>query len=112
MRRFIVGFFAFVGFLTVLLVAGIILLVGGLKPSVTPLPANIVLIADLTRDLPEGPKDPRGGYGRPTWGLHRLGALPPPIVPLPLAGLGAAFSAVSKARKGGLGGKRGSRAPP
>ncbi|MBV9201916.1 MAG: signal peptide peptidase SppA [Alphaproteobacteria bacterium] len=57
MRRFIVGFFAFVGFLTVLLVAGIMLLVGGLKPSVTPLPANIVLIADLTRDLPEGPSE-------------------------------------------------------
>jgi protease-4 len=54
MRRFIVGFFAFIGFLTVLLVAGIMLVVGGLKPSVTPLPGNILLTADLTRDLPEG----------------------------------------------------------
>lgn len=57
MRRFIVGFFAFVGFLTVLLLAGIMLLVGGLKPSVTPLPGNILLTADLTRDLPEGPSE-------------------------------------------------------
>ena len=54
MRRFIVGFFAFIGFATVLLVAGIMLLVGGLKPSVTPLPGNILLTVDLTRDLPEG----------------------------------------------------------
>jgi protease IV len=54
MRRFIVGFFAFIGFATVLLVAGVMLLVGGLKPSVTPLPGNILLSVDLTRDLPEG----------------------------------------------------------
>src|SRR5690348_9231824 len=54
MRRFIVGFFAFIGFATVLLVAGVMLLVGGLKPSVTPLPSNILLNVDLTRDLPEG----------------------------------------------------------
>src|SRR6516162_799215 len=53
MRRFIVGFFAFIGFATVLLVAGILLVVGGLKPSVTPLPGNILLTVDLTRDLPE-----------------------------------------------------------
>jgi protease-4 len=54
MRRFFVGFFAFIGFLTVLFVAGVMLLVGGLKPSVTPLPGNILLTVDLTRDLPEG----------------------------------------------------------
>jgi len=54
MRRLIVGFFAVVGFLTVLLVGGILLVVGGLKPSVTPLPGNILLTVDLTRDLPEG----------------------------------------------------------
>jgi protease IV len=54
MRRLIIGFFAFIGFLTVLLVAGITLVVGGLKPSVSGLPGNIVLTADLTRDLPEG----------------------------------------------------------
>jgi len=54
MRRFIVGFFAAIGFLTVLVAAAAILLVGGLKPRVTPLPSNIVLTVDLTRDLPEG----------------------------------------------------------
>lgn len=54
MRRLLVGFFAVIGFMTVLLVAGILLAVGGLRPSVTPLPANIALIADLTRALPEG----------------------------------------------------------
>src|SRR5215471_11885903 len=54
MRRFIVGFFAFIGFATVLLAAGIMLVVGGLRPSVTPLPSSILLTIDLTRDLPEG----------------------------------------------------------
>ena len=54
MRRFFVGFFAVIGFATVLFVAGIMLLVGGLKPSVKPLPGNILLTVDLTRDLPEG----------------------------------------------------------
>src|SRR6266478_9292968 len=54
MRRLIVGFFAVIGFVTVLLVAGIMLVVGDLKRSVTPLPGNILLTADLTRGLPEG----------------------------------------------------------
>src|SRR5215470_1996575 len=54
MRRFIVGFFAFIGFATVLLVVGTLLVVGGLKPSVTPLPGNILMTVNLTRDLPEG----------------------------------------------------------
>src|SRR6202043_1322574 len=54
MRRFFVGFFAVIGFATVLFVAGVMLLVGGLRPSVTPLPGSILLTADLTRDLPEG----------------------------------------------------------
>src|ERR1700756_2220628 len=54
MRRFFVGFFAVIGFATVLAVAAIMLLVGGLKPSVKPLPGNILLTVDLTRDLPEG----------------------------------------------------------
>src|SRR6201993_1825083 len=57
MRRFFVGFFAVIGFAVVLLVAGIMLLVGGLRPSVTPLPRNILLTADLTRDLPEGARE-------------------------------------------------------
>jgi len=56
MRRLIVGFFALIGFTTVLLVGGL-LAIGGLRPSVTPLPANIVLTADLTKGLPEGPSD-------------------------------------------------------
>jgi hypothetical protein len=45
MRRFIVGFFAVIGLVTVLLVAGIMLVVGDLKRSVTPLPGNIPLTA-------------------------------------------------------------------
>ena len=56
MRRLIVGFFALIGFATVLLVGGL-LAIGGLRPSVTPLPANIVLTADLTKGLPEGASD-------------------------------------------------------
>jgi protease IV len=54
MRRLLVGFFAVVGFVTVLLVVGILLAIGGLRPTVTPLPGNIILTADLTRGLPEG----------------------------------------------------------
>jgi protease IV len=54
MRRLLVGFFAVIGFLTVLLFAGGLLAVGGLRRSVTPLPGNIILTADLTRELPEG----------------------------------------------------------
>jgi protease IV len=57
MRRLIVGFFAVIGVVTVLLVAGIMLVIGGLKPSVTPLPGNILLTVDLTRGLPEGPSE-------------------------------------------------------
>jgi len=56
MRRLIVGFFALIGFATVLLVGGL-LAICGLRPSVTPLPANIVLTADLTKGLPEGASD-------------------------------------------------------
>jgi protease-4 len=54
MRRLIVGFFAAIGVVTVLLVIAVVLLIGGLKPSVTPLPGNILLTVDLTRGLPEG----------------------------------------------------------
>jgi protease-4 len=57
MRRLIVGFFAVIGFVTVLVVAGIMLLIGDIKRSVTPLPGNILLTADLTRGLPEGASD-------------------------------------------------------
>jgi len=54
MRRLLVGFFAVIGFFTVLLLAGGLLAVSGLRSSVTPLPANIILTADLTREFPEG----------------------------------------------------------
>ena len=54
MRRLIVGFFAAIGFFTMLLVGAVLVIVAGLRPSVTPLPANIILTVDLTRDLPEG----------------------------------------------------------
>src|SRR5712671_1513198 len=57
MRRLIVGFFAVIGFVTVLVVAGIMLVIGDIKRSVTPLPGNILLTADLTRGLPEGASD-------------------------------------------------------
>jgi protease IV len=57
MRRLIVGFFAAIGFFTVLLVAAVMVVVAGLRPTVTPLPGNIVLTADLTKDLPEGPSE-------------------------------------------------------
>jgi hypothetical protein len=54
MRRLLVGFFAVIGFVTVLLVAGVLFAIGGLRPHVTPLPGNIILTADLTRGVPEG----------------------------------------------------------
>src|SRR3984893_6153352 len=57
MRLRLVGFFAVIGFVTVLVVAGIMLVIGDLKRSVTPLPGNIILTADLTRGLPEGASD-------------------------------------------------------
>jgi protease IV len=59
MRRIIVGFFAAVGFLTVLLVLGAALLIGGLKPTVTPLANNIILTVDLTQGLADGPREDR-----------------------------------------------------
>jgi protease IV len=59
MRRVLVGFFAAVGFLTTLAVIGIILLVTGLKPHVTPLANNIILNIDLTQGLAEGPREDR-----------------------------------------------------
>src|SRR5215470_716888 len=59
MRRVIVGFFAVVGFLTVLLVVGAVLLATGMKPTVTPLADNIILTIDLTQGLAEGPRQDR-----------------------------------------------------
>ena len=57
MRRVIIGFFAAVGFLTILLVAAAALLIGGLKSRVTPLAENIILSVDLTKGLAEGPHE-------------------------------------------------------
>src|ERR1700751_4047432 len=59
MRRVIVGFFAAVGFLTVLLVLGAMQLIGGLKPTVTPLANNIILTVDLTQAPAEGSRENR-----------------------------------------------------
>jgi len=59
MRRVVVGFFAAVGFLTVLFLVGAVLLVGGLKPRVAPLADNIILSVDLTQGLAEGPSEDR-----------------------------------------------------
>src|ERR1700737_1781775 len=54
MRRLIIGFFATVGFLTVLLIGGLALLVTGLKPAITSLADHIILNLDLTQGLAEG----------------------------------------------------------
>jgi len=59
MRRVIVGFFAAVGFLTVLFALAGVLLIGGLKPKVTPLADNIILSVDLTHELAEGAHEDR-----------------------------------------------------
>lgn len=59
MRRVVVGFFAVIGFLTVLLAGGAVLLIGGLKPKVTPLADNIILSVDLNQGLAEGPRQDR-----------------------------------------------------
>jgi protease IV len=42
-----------------LLVLGAVLLIGGLKPTVTPLANNIILTVDLTQGLAEGPRENR-----------------------------------------------------
>ena len=54
MRRLLIGFFATVGFFTVLLIGGVALLVAGLKPRITPLADHIILNVDLTQGLAEG----------------------------------------------------------
>ena len=59
MRRLVVGFFAVVGFLTVLLTVGLILLATGTKPHVTPLADNIILNVDLTQGFAEGARGDR-----------------------------------------------------
>jgi protease-4 len=59
MRRLIVGFFAFVGFVTILSLVGVALLIKGVRPTVTPLPGNIILSIDLTEGLADGPGEDR-----------------------------------------------------
>jgi protease-4 len=59
MRRVIVGLFAAIGFVTVLFALAGVLLIGGLKPKVTPLADNIILSVDLTRELAEGAHEDR-----------------------------------------------------
>jgi len=54
MRRLLIGFFAIVGFFTVLLVGGLALLIAGMKPRITPLADHIILHLDLTQGLAEG----------------------------------------------------------
>src|SRR5438132_9987144 len=54
MRRLLIGFFATVGFFTVLLIGGLALLVAGIKPRITPLADHIILNVDLTQGLAEG----------------------------------------------------------
>src|ERR1700746_2392746 len=59
MRRLLIGFFAIVGFFTVLLIGGVALLVAGLKPKITPLADHIILSVDLTQGLAEGSHEDR-----------------------------------------------------
>jgi protease IV len=59
MRRVLIGFFAIIGFLTVLLIGGVALLVAGLKPRITPLADHIILSVDLTQGLAEGSQGDR-----------------------------------------------------
>ncbi len=56
MRRLVIGFLASIGVLAVLFVLGAAALVAGLRPRATPLPDNIVLTADLTQGLADGPE--------------------------------------------------------
>ena len=55
MHRLFVGFFATIGFLTVLLVLAAALLVLRFKPSTPALADNIILSVDLTQRLADGP---------------------------------------------------------
>jgi protease IV len=69
MRRLLVGFFAVIGFLTVLLAIGAAVVVARLKPAAPPLPDNIILSFDLTRGLAEG-------SGEESWLRLLVGAKP------------------------------------
>ena len=55
MRRLLFGFFATIGFLTVLFAVAVAVLVIRFKPSTPTLPGNIILSVDLTQGLADGP---------------------------------------------------------
>src|SRR5689334_5788228 len=59
MRRFIIGVFAAIGFLSVLLALARVLLIGGLRPKVARLADNIILSVDLAHGLAEGAPEDR-----------------------------------------------------
>jgi protease IV len=58
MRRLVVGFFAAVGVLAVLLIIAVTVVALRLKPSAPPLPDKIILSVDLTQGLADGPGEP------------------------------------------------------
>src|SRR5271169_2311891 len=58
MRRLLVGFFATIGVLTVLLVIAAGLVVVRFRPGTPALPANIILSVDLTQGFADGPDEP------------------------------------------------------
>ena len=58
MRRLLLGFFATIGFLTVLLVIAAGLVVVRFRPGTPALPANIIVSVDLTQGLADGPDEP------------------------------------------------------
>ena len=62
MRRFLVGFLATFGFLALLGIVAIAVVVARLEPGKPQLPERIILSADLTRGLAEGP--PQEGWRR------------------------------------------------
>ncbi len=66
MRRFLVGFLATIGFLALLGIIAVAVVVGRLQPSKPSLPAGIILSADLTRGLADGP--PQEGWRRLIFG--------------------------------------------
>jgi protease-4 len=57
MRRLLVGFFAAIGVLAVLLVIAVTVTVLHYKPRTPALPDKIILSVDLTQDLAEGPSE-------------------------------------------------------
>ncbi len=69
MRRLLVGLFAVIGVLTVLFIIAAAVAINRLQPGKPSLPDNIILSADLTRGLAEGP-------GEENWRRLILGGKP------------------------------------